>query len=277
MTTINYYPGDLPGQPFMKFSTFKMKGGAGSNIGDIGMTAIGDHVCLPIPTGVNVTYGQGWDQEDVGEERSLMGAALGGAVDSYSASSSLAEFKENVTKMGESSWESVKDTLGKVGLSAAGKAAGMGVTGKLIGQGALQRATGAAKFSNTYATYGGPAFRTFQFAFSMKPLSYKDTTKVREILEFFKQSSAPALISGGLWRVYELPYVFTITYYDHDGAQHKHLPQISQSALTDLSVTYGGDMYTEFRRGSSPVQIDLSLSFREVALLSREDVGKGQY
>jgi hypothetical protein len=268
-TTINYYPSDLPGQPFMKFSTWIMKGGTGSNIGDIHMTEVGDHVCLPIPSGVNVTYGQGWDQEDVGEVKSLV-AGVGGAVaDSYSSGASSGE---NVDAMAKSSSEAVKDTAGRVGVEGAKKGAGMGVVGSLIGTGAVQRASGSAKFSNTYATYGGPAFRTFQFAFSMKPLSYKDTTKVREILEFFKQSSAPALISGGLWRVYELPYVFKITYYDHNGRKHPHLPQISQSALTDLSVTYGGDMYTEFREGSSPVQIDLSLSFREVALLTRDDL-----
>ena len=268
-TTINYYPGDLPGQPFMKFSTFKMKGGAGSNIGDIHMTEIGDHVCLPIPSGVNVTYGQGWDQEEVGAGQSLAADVGAAALNTYSANSSAGN---NVDAMAKSSSEAVKDTAGKVGLEGAKKGAGLGAAGTLIGTGAAQRASGEAKYQNTYATYGGPAFRTFQFAFSFKPLSYKDTTKVREILEFFKQGSAPALISGGLWRVYELPYVFKITYYDHNGAQHPHLPKISQSALTDLSVTYGGDKYTEFHEGSSPVQIDLSLSFREVALLTRDDV-----
>ena len=274
MTTINYYPGDLPGQPFMKFSTWKMKGGAGSNIGDIGMTAIGDHVCLPIPSGVNSTYGQGWDQEEVGAAKSLGAAAASAGMDSFSPNSGVLD---NVKAMAKGGWEQVKDTLGNTGVAAAGKAAGMMAVGKVVGQGALQRATGEAAFSNTYATYGGPAFRTFQFQFSFKPLQWSDTTRARAILEFFKQGSFPKLITGGLWRVYELPYVFKITYYDHNGAQHKHLPQISQSALTDLSVTYGGDMYTEFRRGSSPVQIDLSLSFREVALLTRNDVGEMKY
>jgi hypothetical protein len=273
-TTINYYPGDLPGQPFMKFSTFIMKGGTGSNIGDIHMTEVGDHVCLPIPSGVNVTYGQGWDQEEVGAGQSLAADVGAAALNSYSSNSSAGD---NVDAMAKSSSEAVKDTAGKVGLEGAKKAAGMGFAGKLVGTGAAQRAAGTALFQNTYATYGGPAFRTFQFAFSFKPLEYKDTTRVREILKFFKEGSAPALISGGLWRVYELPYVFTITYYDHDGAQHKHLPQIAQSALTDLSITYGGDKYTEFREGSSPVQIDLSLSFRELALLTRNDVGREKY
>jgi len=273
-TTINYYPGDLPGQPFMKFSTFIMKGGTGSAIGDIGVTALGSHVCLPIPSGVNVTYGQGWDQEEVGAGQSLAADVGAAALNSYSANSSAGN---NVDAMAKSSSEAVKDTAGKVGLEGAKKAAGMGFAGKLVGTGAAQRAAGTALFQNTYATYGGPAFRTFQFAFSFKPLEYKDTTRVREILKFFKEGSAPALISGGLWRVYELPYVFTITYYDHDGAQHKHLPQIAQSALTDLSITYGGDRYTEFREGGSPVQIDLSLSFREVALLTRNDVGEMKY
>jgi hypothetical protein len=253
----------------MKFSTWIMKGGTGSNIGDIGMTEVGDHVCLPIPSGVNVTYGQGWDQEEVGAGQSLAADVGAAALNTYSSGASSGD---NMRAMAKSSSEAVKDTAGRVGLEGAKKAAGMGFAGKLVGTGAAQRAAGTALFQNTYATYGGPAFRTFQFAFSFKPLEYKDTTKVREILEFFKQGSAPALISGGLWRVYELPYVFKITYYDHNGRKHPHLPQISQSALTDLSVTYGGDMYTEFREGSSPVQIDLSLSFREVALLTRDDL-----
>ncbi len=268
MTTINYYPGDLPGQPFVKFSNWKMKGGTGSNIGDIGMTAIGDHVCLPIPSGVNVTYGQGWDQEEVGAGQSLAADVGAAALNTYSSGASSGD---NMRAMAKSGKDSVKDTLGKVGLSGAAKGAGMGVVGSLIGTGAVQRASGSAKFSNTYATYGGPAFRTFQFAFSLKPLSWMDNGKIMDIVHFFKEGSAPELISGGLWRVYELPYVFTITFYDNEGVRHHHLPMISQSALTDVSVTYGGDMYSEFENGA-PVQTDIQLSFREVALLTKTDL-----
>ena len=268
MSTLNYYPGDLPGQPFMKFSTFKMKGGTGSNIGDIGMTAVGGHVCLPIPSGVNVTYGQGWDQEEVGAGQSLAADVGAAALNSYSANSSAGN---NVDAMAKSSSEAVKDTAGKVGLEGAKKGVGMGVAGSLVGTGAAQRAAGSAKFGNTYATYGGPAFRTFQFAFSMKPLSWEDNLKIINIVSFFKEGSAPDLISGGLWRVYELPYVFTITFYDNEGVRHHHLPMISQSALTDVSVTYGGDMYSEFENGA-PVQTDIQLSFREIALLTKADM-----
>jgi len=273
MTTINYYPGDLPGQPFVKFSTWKMKGGTGSNIGDIGMTAIGDHVCLPIPSGVNVTYGQGWDQEEVGAAKSLGAATASEAMDSLSPESGVLD---NVKAMAKGGWEQVKESLGNTGVAAAGKAAGMLAVGKVVGQGALQRATGAAAFSNTYATYGGPAFRTFQFAFSMKPLSWEDNVKIIDIVSFFKEGSAPDLITGGLWRVYELPYVFTITFYDNEGVRHHHLPMISQSALTDVSVTYGGDMYSEFENGA-PVQTDIQLSFREIALLSKADMQTNFY
>ena len=272
--TLNCYPSDLAGQPFMKFSTFKLKGGHGSRIGDFNMESMGGHVCLPIPSGVNSSYGQGWDQEEVNPGISL-GADLTEAWANAPPSGMIGK-----TIAAVKSWsESRKDSLANTGVGAAAAGGGMLAVGKLIGQGQriIQMAGGTAAFYNTYATYGGPAFRTFQFAFSFKPLEIDDTTEVREILEFFKEGSAPALISGGLWRVYELPYVFTITYYDHDGAQHKHLPQIAQSALTDLSITYGGDKYTEFREGSSPVQIDLSLSFREVALLSRDDVARMSY
>ena len=272
--TLNCYPSDLAGQPFMKFSTFKLKGGHGSRIGDFNMESIGGHVCLPIPSGVNSSYGQGWDQEEVNPGISL-GADLAEAWANPANDGMIGK-----TIAAVKSWsENRNDSLANTGVGAAMAGGGLVAVGKLIGQGQsfIQMAAGKAAFYNTYATYGGPAFRTFQFAFSFKPLELKDTTKVREILKFFKEGSFPKLVSGHLWRVYELPYVFTITYYDHDGAQHKHLPQIAQSALTDLSITYGGDRYTEFREGGSPVQIDLSLSFREVALLSRDDVARMSY
>ena len=273
-TTLNCYPRDLAGQPFMKFSTFKLKGGHGSRIGDFTMTAIGDHVCLPIPSGVNSSYGQGWDQEEVNPGISLsadLAEAWANAPNDGMIGKTLAAVK---------SWsENRNDSLANTGIGAAMAGGGLVAVGKLIGPGQsfIQMAAGKAAFYNTYATYGGPAFRVFQFAFSFKPLEIDDTTEVRKILAFFKKGSFPKLVEGGIWRIYELPYVFTITYHDHNGALHPHLPQISQSALTDLSVTYGGDKYTEFSEGSSPVQIDLSLTFREMALLSRADVGQLQY
>jgi len=272
--TLNCYPSDLAGQPFMKFSTFKLKGGHGSRIGDFNMESMGGHVCLPIPSGVNSTYGQGWDQEEVNPGISLgadLAERLANAPNDGMIKKTIAAVK---------SWsESRNDSLANTGVGAAAAGGGMLAVGKLIGQGQsiIQMAAGTAAFYNTYATYGGPAFRTFQFAFSFKPLEIDDTTEIREILAFFKKGSFPKLVEGGVWRIYELPYVFTITYHDHNGALHPHLPQISQSALTDLSVTYGGDKYTEFSEGSSPVQIDLSLTFREMALLSRADVGQLQY
>ncbi len=272
--TLNCYPSDLAGQPFMKFSTFKLKGGHGSRIGDFNMESMGGHVCLPIPSGVNSSYGQGWDQEEVNPGISLsadLAEAWADTPNDGMIGKTIAAVK---------SWsENRNDSLANTGVGAAMAGGGLVAVGKLIGQGQsfIQMAAGKAAFYNTYATYGGPAFRVFQFLFSFKPLEYKDTTEVREILEFFKKGSFPKLVEGGIWRIYELPYVFTITYHDHNGALHPHLPQISQSALTDLSVTYGGDKYTEFDEGSSPVQIDLSLSFREVALLTRKDVGRGGY
>ena len=271
--TLNCYPSDLAGQPFMKFSTFKLKGGHGSRIGDFNMESMGGHVCLPIPSGVNSTYGQGWDQEEINPGISLgadLAERLANAPNDGMIKKTIAAVK---------SWsESRNDSLANTGVGAAAAGGGMLAVGKLIGQGQsiIQMAAGTAAFYNTYATYGGPAFRTFQFAFSLKPLSWMDNGKIMDIVHFFKEGSAPDLISGGLWRVYELPYVFTITFYDNEGVRHHHLPMISQSALTSVSVTYGGDMYSEFENGA-PVQTDIQLSFREIALLSKADMQTNFY
>ena len=52
------------------------------------------------------------------------------------------------------------------------------------------------------------------------------------------------------------------------------LPRISKCALTDVGVTYGGDRYSEFEN-DAPVQVDLTLSFREISLLSGQDIDAG--
>ena len=146
--------------------------------------------------------------------------------------------------------------------------------GKVIGQGAAQRATGSAVFSPTYATYSGPAFRNFSFAFSLKALSTSDTQAIEDIVKFFKINSAPIIKTGGLWRLYELPRVFRPTFHTKTGSQNLKLPRITKCALTDVGVTYGGDRYSEFTN-NAPVQVGLTLSFKEISLLSGEDINLG--
>ena len=68
--------------------------------------------------------------------------------------------------------------------------------------------------------------------------------------------------------------VFQPSFHTKAGAENTHLPKITKCALTDVGVTYGGDRYSEFTN-NAPVQVDLTLSFKEIALLSGADIEAG--
>jgi hypothetical protein len=181
--------------------------------------------------------------------------ASGGA---QQAAGSLMKFLSGATGKG------IKETL---------DAAKVGAVGAVLGAQA-QRNLGQAGFANSYMTYGGPAFRQFSFTFNLKALSENNTADIDTIVNFFKWNSAPRILQGGLYRIYELPRVFKISFHTKEGEENKFLPKISKCALTNVGVTYGGAKYSEFEN-HAPVETNLSLSFKEVSLLSQGDIQHG--
>ena len=239
---------------YMMFESFTMRGGVGSSTSDMNFEGPHEFVCLPIPSGIGATYEQGWDQQEVGMVASGVQMAVETAMSSNrSLSSSVKELKD-----------AGKSALG-------GGNAILGTVGKMImGEAAAQRASGRANFSNTYVTYTGPAFRDFTYNYSLKPLAREDSNTVRRIVKFFKVNSAPRQLAGNLMRIYELPKLFGISYHGRNGPM-AHMNKIAKCALTNVSVVYGGDRFAVFD-DSAPVQVDLTLQFKEVQLLSQADM-----
>ena len=59
--------------------------------------------------------------------------------------------------------------------------------------------------------------------------------------------------------------------YNIDG-ESKWISKIGHCACTDVNVTYGGEKFTTFAGSHSPIQIDITLSFKELELLNRQAV-----
>ena len=81
----------------------------------------------------------------------------------------------------------------------------------------------------------------------------------------------PAQSDMQFTRVYNLPDVFRIQFYNAF-AESPWIDKIGHCACTDVSVSYGGDRYTTFAETHGPIQIDLSVSFKEMELLNRQAV-----
>ena len=242
---------------YMMFETFTMTGGVGQSTSDINFSPPNGFVCLPIPSGIGTTYEQAWDQQEVG-----MGGSAAGMVG-------------EVLKGEKGIGETFSDVVDQGRTAGSGQGAIMGTLGKLVTTAAVtQRASGVATFNNTYITYQGPAFRDFSYTFSLKPLDQAESNGIKDIVSFFKINAAPIQRAVSVSRIYEVPQLFGISYHGKDGPM-KHMNKIGKCALLSIGVVYGGDRFAVFDQDSAPVQVDLTLSFKEVQLLSAADMEAG--
>ena len=166
----------------------------------------------------------------------------------------------------------------------AGKmnSAGAGVVNEMMGFAAtkpgIDNLLSAAQFSlgiralkQTMTSYSGPGFRSFQWSFSLKPLSLNESIQAKAITQYFKTRSMPAQSDMQFTRIYNLPDVFRIRFYS-GFSESPWIDKIGHCACTDVSVAYGGDRFTTFSGGHAPLQVDLSVSFKEMELLNRQAV-----
>jgi hypothetical protein len=158
-----------------------------------------------------------------------------------------------------------------VGNAVAG--VGLGVAGKVLGD-AGSTAMGVASFNQTMAFYQGPQFRTFNFSYQLLPQSPAEQRKIKQVVDFFKTASAPEQISSGLFRIYELPFVFTINFYGING-EMEHINKIAHCALTAVQVAYGGDRFNTFAGTDAPVQTNIQLAFKEIELVTKKEMEVG--
>ena len=168
----------------------------------------------------------------------------------------------------------ITSKIGKMGISGNAVAGvTLGVAGKLLGP-AMSTAAGFASFSQVMAHYNGPAFRNFSFQYVLRPLDPKDQQNIVKMVNFFKMASAPSQISNGLFRIYDIPYVFKIGFYSRNG-ELQDVNKIAHCACTNVSVSYGGDRFNTFSGTDSPVETSISLTFKEIELITRAEMEIG--
>jgi hypothetical protein len=111
-------------------------------------------------------------------------------------------------------------------------------------------------------------YRTFNFRYNFFPKSIKESNDVKSIIELFKQHMHPELSANKFFHTY--PSEFEIRYM-YKTKENPYIHKIAKCALTDLQVDYGGDQFSTFENGA-PVQIGLTLTFRELEQLSSQRI-----
>ena len=176
--------------------------------------------------------------------------------------------------------------LGVLSGSVEGSMQGVGEAGAATGAALakLPGAFGAADVASALSASSGAAlnpfketvfesvdFRSFAFKYKFFPKNKKESDDVYNIINTFKFHMHPEMSDGKLFFIY--PSEFNISYYfgsEGNGYFHK----FATCVLENMDVSYGGEQFSSFRDGS-PTEINMSLTFRELEILTKKMIQDG--
>lgn len=209
-------------------------------------------IALHIPNQLNIRYATSWGEEDTFAYQ----AAAAGA--------------EAIIKSLQS--KSVKEGAESLGKDAASIVGAMGLKSDKQGA-AASAAFGLAANPKKEQIFKGVDFRSFQFDYMFFPRNSAEAENVIRIIEQFKYHMHPEFKDPGEF-LYIYPSEFDIAYFQN-GVENKNLHRHTSCVLTEMNVNYTPNgQFNTFENGM-PTQINITLSFRELSLLTKDKIKDG--
>ena len=220
-------------------------------------------IALYMPPAIKVNYGANWEEIQMALLRSSAGGEnLVNRAKTYKNTGDTAVFND-LKSMGSDVFDftvtnAVRGISGLVDDATIGKQ--------------LERELGLALNPHASQKFNGINFRNFQFDFQLFARTLEESESIRQIIKMFKWAMHPEAMKteiSTLQKIYwDYPNTFDIYLIT---PSTKYMFNISQSALIDMNVTYGEEGASFFESGA-PVQINLSLSFREMEILTKNRI-----
>jgi hypothetical protein len=218
------------------------------------------HIALYMPETMAFTYNTPYD------DTSLLEVAQEG----LSAMSSMAGAAANS--------KGIKNAKIKAGLAAVGGFAGgaaklLTSAPKSGGVRLLAKGFGLAINPQKQLLFQGIGFRDYQLVFTFTPYSKDESKEIEAIIKEFKMAAAPAITSSAGGMFFKVPKTFQVEFM-FNGQENKKISKVTDSVLTTIDVNYSPNTFAAMDDGS-PVQIMLTLNFKEINLVDRTLIEKG--
>jgi len=204
---------------------------------------ISDAIALYIDGPPTVKYSMNYANKDLG---TLVGALAGGI-----------ETLKNPGEAGAAVGASLAKLPGAFGVADVGSA--------------LSASTGTALNPFKETVFESVDFRSFAFKYKFYPKNKKESEDVFRIIETFKFHMHPEMSDGNLFFIY--PSEFNITYY-FGQQRNSYFHKFTTCVLESMDVSYGGEQFSSFRNGE-PTEINVSLTFRELEVLTKKMINQG--
>jgi len=212
-------------------------------------------IALHTPNSFNARYSMDWQAEDT----NLFQMASLGADTLIKAAQSFAN--GDVAPSGDKAVENVKSAAAAIAL------------GSVPGGNAISNITGLAANPKKEQIFKGVDFRTFTFDYQFYPKSPSELQNVQNIIYLFKLHMHPEFKDENNF-LYLYPSEFDIVHYNGVD-ENLNLPRHTSCVLTELTVNYAPQsQFTSFE-GGAPTQINVKLSFKELAQLTKERIREG--
>lgn len=161
----------------------------------------------------------------------------------------------------DSGWKQTQSTVAAIAL-------------KMIpGKDALSAMTGKAANPKKEQIFGGVDFRSFFFEYQFFPRSPEEYNNIKNIIKLFKMHMHPEYYDKDNF-LFVYPSEFDIEHLN-SGVTNENLPKHESCVLTEMNVNYSPNaQFASFENGV-PIQINVTMTFRELSILTKQRVDQG--
>lgn len=214
-------------------------------------------IALHIPNQLQVRYGTQWSEEDTGTAL-LLPYTAGAAIKALG----------NLTTLNLAN-------AGKEAKDAAAGVAAFGLSGMAPGTNTAvaSAATGLAFNPRKEQVFKGVDFRTFQFEYQFFPRNATESQAVLNIIKMFKIHMHPEFKDSNKF-LYIYPSEFDISYFSN-GSENTAIHKHTSCVLTEMTVNYTPNSQFNTFTDGTPTQINMQLTFRELAQLDKDMAARG--
>jgi hypothetical protein len=135
------------------------------------------------------------------------------------------------------------------------------------------RGAGYALNPHQQVLFDGIDFRNYTLSFTFTPYSKDEADQVTKIINTFKKHAAPRISEGGAGMFFIPPSVFKPEF-RFNGRENTKINKVTESVITNIDVNYTPNGFSTHSDGS-PVQTTVTISFRELELITRQKIEQG--
>lgn len=230
-------------------------------------------IALHMPNNLGIRYSVDYSTDSAA---GFLGAMKIGKAGVDFVKGAVGSISNAVTSESVSATDAAKNIVaqGKTQFSNASSALAATALENIPGGKVISNVAGVAANPMMQSTFNGVNSREFELDYVFYPKDETELDQIHRIIKTFKGNMLPEY-KGSDEFLFVYPSEFDIVYY-MGGLENEYLHKHTSCVLTNMTVNYTPDsVYTYFNKNGAPTKIIMTLAFRELDIVTKEDVQDG--